>query len=188
MQEAGFCVSLFLYSASRSPPLHQRHVPHQNGASSRKGIVPPSSDRRYPQICSCVSPIGWEGPSRQTAAPIPLGESFLTLTLNHRPPHPSTPPQPSQSGTGDGRLPPFFFFFFSFIFLSFRGPHPGAYGGFQTRGLTRAVAAGLHHSHSKMRDLSRVCNLYHSSWQHWILNPSEARDGTRNLMVPRRIH
>jgi len=33
-------------------------------------------------------------------------------------------------------------------------------------------------------DLSHVCNLHHSSWQHWILNPlSEARDGTCNLMV-----
>ena len=26
-------------------------------------------------------------------------------------------------------------------------------------------------------DLSHVCDLHHSSWQHWILNPlSEARD------------
>ena len=26
-------------------------------------------------------------------------------------------------------------------------------------------------------DLSGICDLYHSSWQHWILNPlSEARD------------
>ena len=39
------------------------------------------------------------------------------------------------------------------------------------------------------QDPSRVCNLYHSSWQHWILNPlSKARDRTRNLMVPSRIH
>ena len=35
------------------------------------------------------------------------------------------------------------------------------------------------------RDPSRVCNLHHSSWQHWTLNPlSEARDRTHNLMVP----
>ena len=34
-----------------------------------------------------------------------------------------------------------------------------------------------------MWDLSRVCQLYHSSWQHWILNPlSEARDCTREIM------
>ena len=32
---------------------------------------------------------------------------------------------------------------------------------------------------------SHVCNLHHSSWQHWILNPlREAKDQTRNLMVP----
>ena len=37
-------------------------------------------------------------------------------------------------------------------------------------------------------DPSRVCDLHHSSRQHWILNPlSEARDGTRNLMAPSRI-
>ena len=37
-------------------------------------------------------------------------------------------------------------------------------------------------------DLSHVYNLHHSSWQCWILNPLiEARDRTRNLMVPSRI-
>ena len=35
------------------------------------------------------------------------------------------------------------------------------------------------------QDLSHVCDLHRSSWQHQILNPlSEARDQTRNLMVP----
>ena len=39
-----------------------------------------------------------------------------------------------------------------------------------------------------MPDLSRVCDLHHSSQQCWILNPlSKARDGTRNLMVPSQI-
>ena len=34
-------------------------------------------------------------------------------------------------------------------------------------------------------DLCRICNLWRSLWQHWILNPlREARDQTRNLMVP----
>ena len=38
-------------------------------------------------------------------------------------------------------------------------------------------------------DPSRICDLHHSSWQRRILNPlSEARDGTRNLTVPSRIH
>ena len=39
-----------------------------------------------------------------------------------------------------------------------------------------------------MPDLSHVCELYHSSQQCWMLNPrSEARDRTRNLMVPSQI-
>ena len=38
-------------------------------------------------------------------------------------------------------------------------------------------------------DLRRVCDLHHRSWQCQILNPlSEARDRTRNLMVPSWIH
>ena len=29
------------------------------------------------------------------------------------------------------------------------------------------------------QDMSRICDLHHSSWQHWILNPlSKARDRT----------
>ena len=37
-------------------------------------------------------------------------------------------------------------------------------------------------------DLSRVCDLHHSSRQRQILNPlSKARDQTRNLMVPSQI-
>ena len=40
-----------------------------------------------------------------------------------------------------------------------------------------------------MPDLSSVCDLHHSSWQHWLLNPlSEARDQTRNLEVPNWIY
>jgi len=39
-----------------------------------------------------------------------------------------------------------------------------------------------------MPDPSRICDLHHCSWQHWILNPmSKVRDRTRNLMVPSRI-
>ena len=36
--------------------------------------------------------------------------------------------------------------------------------------------------------LSSICNLHHSSQQHWILYPlSKARDGTHILMVPSQI-
>ena len=39
-----------------------------------------------------------------------------------------------------------------------------------------------------MQDPSHVCNLYHSSWQQWILNLlNEARDQTYNLLVTRQI-
>ena len=37
-------------------------------------------------------------------------------------------------------------------------------------------------------DPSHICDLYHSSWQCWILNPlSEARDWTHFLMVTSQI-
>ena len=62
-----------------------------------------------------------------------------------------------------------------------------AYGGSQATGLIGAIAACLHHSHSNA-DLNHVCDLHHSSLQRQIPNPlSEARDQTRNLMVPSRI-
>ena len=37
--------------------------------------------------------------------------------------------------------------------------------------------------------LSLLCDLYHSSWQHWILNPlSQARDRTRVLTDTHQDH
>ena len=39
------------------------------------------------------------------------------------------------------------------------------------------------------RDLSCVCDLHHSSWQHWIFNSlSEARDRTHILIGTSQIH
>ena len=43
-----------------------------------------------------------------------------------------------------------FYLFFIFIFCLFRAS-PMAHGGFQARSQIGAVAAGLHHSHSKAR-------------------------------------
>ena len=78
----------------------------------------------------------------------------------------------------------FFFFFCPFVFS---WAVPEAYGGSQARGLIGAVAAGLHQGHSNA-DLSRVCDLHHSSLQLGILNPlRKARDQTHKLMVPGRI-
>ena len=74
-----------------------------------------------------------------------------------------------------------FFFFFCLFAISWAAPV--AYGGSQARGPIGAVATGLHQRHSNAG--SEPC---HSSQQRQILNPlSEARDRTRNLMVPSRI-
>ena len=53
-------------------------------------------------------------------------------------------------------------------------PRLGVQLELQPPAYTRATAA---------RDLSLICDLHHSSQQHWILNPlSEARYGTYFLM------
>ena len=81
----------------------------------------------------------------------------------------------------------FFILFFGLFSISWATP--GAYGGSQARGRIRAVATSLCQSHSNAGwDLSHICDLHHSSQQRRILNPlSEARDRTRNLMVPSQI-
>jgi len=64
-----------------------------------------------------------------------------------------------------------------------------AYGGFQARSLIRAVLPPAYARVPATPDLSRVCDLHHSSRQRQILNPqSKARDQTHNVMVPSRIH
>ena len=78
-------------------------------------------------------------------------------------------------------------FIYLLICLGLFKASPVAYGGSQASGLIRAVAAILHHSNATP-DQSRVFDLDHSSWQCRILNPlGEARDQTRNLMVPSQI-
>ena len=73
-----------------------------------------------------------------------------------------------------------FFFFFGLFF--FRATL-ATYGGSQARSPIGAVAAGLCQSHR-----SRVCDLYHSSWQHQNLNPlSDATDQTCVLMDASRV-
>ena len=63
------------------------------------------------------------------------------------------------------------------------------YGGSQARDLIGAVATSLHTRATATPVPSHICNLHHSSQQCRILNLlSEARDRTRNLMVPSRIH
>ena len=71
-----------------------------------------------------------------------------------------------------------------FLFFCFLEPHPwhmevprpGVESELQLPTYTTATATP---------DRGLVCDLHHSSWQRWILNLlSEARNGTRNLMVP----
>ena len=88
---------------------------------------------------------------------------------------------------GAQHISPFYQLFFWFLFfclLSFQGcthwhmevPRPGVQSEQQLPGYTTATATP---------DLSRVCDLRHSLWQRWILNPaSKAGDRTSNLMVP----
>ena len=60
--------------------------------------------------------------------------------------------------------------FFFFFFLSFLGLHPWHAETPRLRGQTGAAAAGLSTTAIAIPDLSRFCNLYCSSLQHWILN------------------
>ena len=76
-------------------------------------------------------------------------------------------------------LPFLFFFVFFFVFLGLhlqhmKVPRLGAETELQLPAYTTATA---------MRDLNQFCNLHHSSWQCWLLNPlSEARDRTSIFM------
>ena len=76
--------------------------------------------------------------------------------------------------------------FYLFIF-SFLGLHP-----WHMEVLRLGVESELQlpaYTTATTQDLSRICNLHHSSQQHWILNPlSEARDPTRILMYTSRVH
>ena len=80
-----------------------------------------------------------------------------------------------------------FFLFFFFVFCYFFGqllrqmevPRLGVESELYPPAYARATA---------MQDLSRICNLHHSSRQHRILNPlSKARDRTRVLTDASRV-
>ena len=86
----------------------------------------------------------------------------------------------------------FIFFFFSFLsflifihlfiyLFCFFGATPVSYGSSQARGWIRA-AAETYNTAIAPWDPSCICDLCHSMWQHWILNPlSEAKNWTRIL-------
>ena len=89
-------------------------------------------------------------------------------------------------GTG-GDSHPIHIHLLCFFFFLFRAI-PAAYESSQARGRIRV--AGAHTATATaMPDLSRICNLYHSSWQDRILNPlSRARDWIWILMDTSRVH
>ena len=75
-----------------------------------------------------------------------------------------------------------------FLFLFLFRAIPEACGGSQARGRIGAAAARHNQSHDNVGP-KHVCNLYHSSWQHWILNPlSKARNQTHILIDTSRVH
>ena len=73
------------------------------------------------------------------------------------------------------------------FFLGLLRAAPTVYGGSQARGRIESELPAYTMA-TAMRDLSRICNLYHSSQQVWILNPSsKARDRTCVLMDDSQI-
>ena len=85
---------------------------------------------------------------------------------------------------GSGIFLFFFFFFFFFGLFAISRTAPAACGGSQARGRIRAVATGLHQSHSNTGSellLQPTPQLAATP----VLNPlSKARDQTCSLMVP----
>ena len=79
--------------------------------------------------------------------------------------------------------------FNKFIYLFIWGATGAAYGSSQARSLIRPTGVGLHHSHRNAGSKPSLQPIYHSSWQHQILNPvSEIRDRTCVLMDMSRLH
>ena len=81
----------------------------------------------------------------------------------------------------------------SFIHSLFRAT-PTAYGNSQARGWIEAVVKSKlqllgYATATAMSDLSHICDLHHSLWQHQILNPvSRAKDQIRILMDTSLVH
>ena len=81
-----------------------------------------------------------------------------------------------------------FILFYFFVFLPFLGLLPG-HMEVPRLGVQSELKLLAYTTATATPDPSCVCDLHHRSRQHPILNPlNEARDRTRNLMVPSRIH
>ena len=79
------------------------------------------------------------------------------------------------------------FCFVLFCFVCFLGLHLWHIEGVRL-GVQLELQLPAYVTATAMWDLSYVCNLCHSSWQHQILNPlSGARDQTHVLMDPSQV-
>jgi len=82
----------------------------------------------------------------------------------------------------------FSYFIYLLTYFCFFRATPEAYGSSQARGHIRAISAGLCIAIATL-DPSRVCDLHHSSWQCWILNPlSKVKNYTRILIDISWVH
>ena len=78
-------------------------------------------------------------------------------------------------------------FCYLFIYLVFLGPHQ-RHMEVPRLGVQLELKPPAYATATATQDPSHICNLYHSSLQHWILNPlSEARDRTFILMDTSQI-
>ena len=72
----------------------------------------------------------------------------------------------------------YFFSFFLFILFCFLGSHPG-HMAVSRLGVKSEVQLPAYATAVAMQDVSPICDLHHSSWQHLIVNLlSKAKDRT----------
>ena len=75
-----------------------------------------------------------------------------------------------------------------FIFFAFLGPHPW-HMEVPRQGVELELQLPAYTTATATQDPSCICNLHHSLWQCWVLNPlNEAWDRTRILMNANPAH
>ena len=76
----------------------------------------------------------------------------------------------------------------SYFTLVFLGLHP-QHKEFPRLGVKSELQLLAYTTVTAMQDPGYICNLHHSSWQHWIPDPlGEARDWTHILVDTSRVH
>ena len=96
--------------------------------------------------------------------------------------------RPSSHPTTLASLVPFIFEFATCLFVCFLGPHLWHVEVLRLE-VESELQLPIYTPATAMQDPSCICNLHHSSWQCWFLNPlSEARDQTCILMDTSWVH